>query len=79
MINYNIINNFSIIEILAILFTITSLGLVITDNYSNNTWFCNSMGWHKKPKKIGFDGASLQGVCPRCGKHVLQDSQGNWF
>ena len=42
-------------------------------------WACRVMGWHLRPKEIGFDGASLNGVCPRCGKHVMQDSQGNWF
>ena len=42
-------------------------------------WFCDKMGWHLAPTQIGFDGCSLEGTCPRCGKHVLQDSQGNWF
>ena len=42
-------------------------------------WFCNNMGWHLAPKSQGFDGCSLNGKCPRCGKKVLRDSQGNWF
>ena len=43
-------------------------------------WFCKNFGyWHLKPKQVGFDGCSNTGVCPRCGKNVLQDSQGNWF
>ena len=42
-------------------------------------WFCDVMGWHVQPKKLGFDGCSLNGVCSRCGKPVMQDSQGNWF
>jgi hypothetical protein len=42
-------------------------------------WVCTKMGWHLAPEKTGFDGASLNGTCPRCDKHVLQDSQGNWF
>jgi len=42
-------------------------------------WFCDKMGWHLTPKDQKFDGASLNGRCPRCGKYVLQDSQGNWF
>jgi len=41
--------------------------------------FCRVMGWHLAPKKQGFDGCSYNGNCPRCGKKVLQDSQGNWF
>ena len=46
---------------------------------SNSRWFCDKMGWHKTPKSIGFDGCSETGKCPRCGKEVLCDSQGNWF
>jgi hypothetical protein len=42
-------------------------------------WFCRKMGWHLAPKEQSFDGASFNGTCPRCGVHVLQDSQGNWF
>ena len=42
-------------------------------------WFCCKMGWHLSPIAQGFDGCSYTGECPRCGKHVLQDSQGNWF
>lgn len=45
----------------------------------NAVWFCREMGWHKAPKEQGFDGCSKTGICPRCGKAVLQDSQGNWF
>lgn len=41
--------------------------------------FCRVMGWHLAPKEQGFDGCSYNGTCPRCGKKVLQDSQGNWF
>ena len=42
-------------------------------------WFCRNLSWHLAPLKQDFDGASFNGTCPRCGKHVLQDSQGNWF
>lgn len=42
-------------------------------------WFCREMDWHQQPTKMGFDGCSLNGRCPRCNKRVLQDSQGNWF
>jgi len=42
-------------------------------------WFCRVMDWHKTPIVQGFDGASFCGVCPRCGRRVLRDSQGNWF
>ena len=46
---------------------------------SKSKWFCDKMGWHNAPVVTGWDGASFEGVCPRCGRHVLQDSQGNWF
>jgi len=42
-------------------------------------WFCDHIGWHLTPTTQDFDGCSLTGCCPRCGKSVLQDSQGNWF
>lgn len=43
-------------------------------------WYaCDGMGWHKAPQSIGFDGCSNNGVCPRCNRSVMQDSQGNWF
>jgi hypothetical protein len=43
-------------------------------------WYaCDAMGWHIRPVATGFDGASLNGQCPRCHKKVMQDSQGNWF
>lgn len=42
-------------------------------------WFCVKLSWHLAPKTHGFDGCSNTGICPRCGKSVLQDSQGNWF
>ena len=42
-------------------------------------WACTSLGQHRGPRTQGFDGISFNGCCPRCGKHVLQDSQGNWF
>lgn len=45
----------------------------------NKSWGHKVFGWHYVTTKIGFDGASLTGVCDKCGKPVLQDSQGNWF
>ena len=47
--------------------------------FSHNTWFCEKMGWHLTPKAQGFDGCSFTGICPRCDRNVMQDSQGNWF
>ena len=47
--------------------------------WSKHTWFCTFWGWHKAPETQGFDGCSSTGTCSRCGKDVMQDSQGNWF
>jgi hypothetical protein len=41
-------------------------------------WFCRVMGWHLAPKDQEHNGANMAGNCPRCGKRVLQDSQGGW-
>ena len=49
-------------------------------NQGLSVWACNIMGWHLAPRANGgFDGCSFYGECPRCHKHVMQDSQGNWF
>jgi hypothetical protein len=42
-------------------------------------WMCENLHWHLPPKLQDFDGCSSYGTCPRCGKRVLKDSQGNWF
>lgn len=67
---------------------ITSIGLIVFFIIAGTTailnknlpvWFCINMHWHLKPLEKGHDGCSASGTCPRCGKEVLQDSQGNWF
>lgn len=42
-------------------------------------WFCDYLGWHLAPRATWSDGCSFTGICPRCGKKLLQDSMGNWF
>lgn len=47
-----------------------------------NNWkrFSCWMGWHDgKGAGEQFDGVSFHSKCSKCGKKVLQDSQGNWF
>jgi hypothetical protein len=51
-----------------------------------NWWqrfLCNVLGWHTvdRSQKCGFNmlGINATANCARCGKRVLQDSQGNWF
>ena len=53
--------------------------LDVANSSSSSKLFCTTMGWHRQPDSIEFDGCSMFGYCPRCGKHVLLDSQGNWF
>ena len=69
-----------------IYFGLTMIGLIsimfvlmIIDKRSKSKWFCDKMGWHKAPERVGFDGCSMNGKCSRCGKDVLQDSNGDWF
>jgi len=44
---------------------------------SYSCWF----GWHngKGSAQSYWDGCSLHAKCSKCGKEVMQDSQGNWF
>jgi len=58
---------------------ITTLILGVINKYMPYKWFCNFWGWHLQPDKMGFDGCSATGKCPRCDKNVLLDGQGNWF
>jgi hypothetical protein len=74
---FNILELLIIVPALSAIIVLTILSLI--DWKSNNIWFCEKMGWHKPPERVGFDGCSMEGFCPRCGKHVLRDSQGNWF
>ena len=67
-----------IISISMLIVLSTSLLLALSNKHLPR-WFCNKMGWHLAPTSQGFDGCSFTGCCPRCGKSVLQDSQGNWF
>ena len=40
---------------------------------------CKIFGWHNGKGEKSFDGMSIHSTCSRCGKKVMQDSQGNWF
>lgn len=42
-------------------------------------WACTKLGWHVHPTTITSTYGQLSGRCPRCDKHVLMDSQGDWF
>lgn len=69
----------TLVVVLIIVMYLIFMGIGLFNKRFNNKWFCEKMGWHLQPLSVGFDGCSLTGNCPRCGKEVLQDSQGNWF
>ena len=60
---------------------ISTLLILCVCNRLLSRWACDIMGWHYVdiPANINFDGCSFIAKCSRCGKYVLQDSQGNWF
>lgn len=41
---------------------------------------CEVLGWHT-PTKIFVPELSItfESICERCGRPIMQDSQGNWF
>ena len=55
--------------------------LLLIDKFSGNRckFLCKYLGWHKEPKNIMVERINFKGTCPRCGKKVMMDSQGNWF
>jgi hypothetical protein len=63
-----------------ILFLIIALFACVLFNEHLPKWFCDHLGWHLAPKHYqDFDGVNFKGICPRCNKEVLQDSQGPWL
>jgi hypothetical protein len=40
--------------------------------------FLCKLGWHKPIRKI-FWNEQVHADCARCGKELIQDSQGGWF
>lgn len=70
----------SLVEAMIVLFICLAFLMMTLCNRWLPVWFCKHFGyWHLAPVKQSFDGCSKTGTCPRCGKAVLQDSQGNWF
>lgn len=76
---YGLGNNiFFILLMMPIMIPMAAFGMIV-EPFSKTTFWCDFLGWHKAPDEVGFDGCSLNGVCPRCQKNVLQDSNGDWF
>ncbi len=43
-------------------------------------WVCDLAGTHFPSIGVSsFDGGSSHSECKKCGKEIMQDSQGNWF
>jgi len=70
-----------IVLIILIMLWITPWVLCLIDKIKGTHYSCSSFKWHdgngKAPRT--FDGCSIHAVCSKCGKEVMQDSQGNWF
>lgn len=50
------------------------------DKVTGSALACKYFGWHNgNSGDKSFDGCSVHAVCDKCGKEVMQDSQGNWF
>lgn len=56
-----------------------SVVILVLCNQWLGKWACDKMGWHLAPAVIHCDEVNMSGKCPRCGKNVLLDGQGNWF
>lgn len=41
---------------------------------------CEVLGWHKPTEiYVKWLSVTFESVCKRCGRPIMQDSQGNWF
>jgi hypothetical protein len=59
---------------------ITVMALLELFNRWLPRWFCDHFPyWHIKPKEIRMEGINAKGKCPRCGRDLTSDSQGNWY
>ena len=47
---------------------------------ANKSFRCEFLGWHKPTKiTVPYLSINFHSTCARCGREILQDSQGNWF
>ena len=61
------------------LLSVPILMAMFHSRFKRARWICDKLGWCMAPSEQGFDGCSANGICPRCGRQVKQDSQGNWY
>ena len=65
---------------LLLLVFVTPFVLCAYDLKFGTAYSCRTWGWHNgKDGAQSFDGCSVHASCSKCGKEVMQDSQGNWF
>ena len=75
-----------------IILSIVAIGLILLlvipclmcayDLKFGTSYSCRTWGWHNGKGNKGvqtFDGCSVHATCSKCGKEVMQDSQGKWF
>lgn len=71
-----------VLIVTAIFMEIFLLGSIL---YTALGWFRffyhDKLKWHipDKRSKISSDGYNIHANCKYCGKHIMRDSQGNWF
>ncbi len=61
-----------------LVFFLSELALIVCNKWLP-VWFCHHLDWHLQPHMLSFNGNTLKGKCPRCGKEVFMDSMGDWF
>lgn len=76
-------NSYLIISLILFSVYLIPFVLCLADRIFGTALSCRYFGWHNGAKYDGnartFDGCSYHGVCSKCDKKVMQDSQGNWF
>jgi hypothetical protein len=66
--------------ILILLVMLIPFALSAYDKLTGAALACKFFGWHNgNGGAKSFDGCSVHACCDKCGKTVMQDSQGNWF
>jgi hypothetical protein len=77
----SVLESYTLIIVLGCL-TLVSISFAFLNflNYllKDNTWFCNKLNWHLKPKEIKKGRILQRGICPRCKKNIYRSWDGSW-
>ena len=68
--------------LVAICYSVVWIPAGIYIKFGIGKWFYHDLlGWHEPDAKevVEYDGVNTHCVCRHCKKHIMQDSQGNWF